>query len=83
MDETPFVALMDDDGPKRFVNLQQVVMLEAIDQGISLAMSDGSKITVAGRGAAQVFQLILDRSMAPDGTPLRDLIENNQDPDPN
>ena len=29
MDETPFIALMDDDGAKRFVNIRQIVMLEA------------------------------------------------------
>jgi hypothetical protein len=77
MDETPFIALMDDDGAKRFVNIRQIVMLEAIDQSISLAMSDGSRITVAGRGAAQVLKLIVSYSMAPDGTPLRGLIHNS------
>jgi hypothetical protein len=80
MDETPFIALMDDDGAKRFVNIRQIVMLEAIDHGISLAMSDGSKITVAGRGAAQVLKLIVNHSMAPDGTPLRGLIKDTDDP---
>jgi hypothetical protein len=79
MDETPFIALMDDDGAKRFVNIHQIVMLEAIDSGISLAMADGSKITVAGRGAAQVLKLIVNHSMAPDGTPLRGLINGSEE----
>ena len=78
MDQTPFIALLDEDGAKRFVNIRQIVMLEAIDQGISLAMSDGSRITVAGRGAAQVLKLIVSYSMAPDGTPLRGLINDSE-----
>jgi len=84
MEDPTFIALMDDDGDKRFVNLRHIVVLEAIDKGISLSLSDGSRVSVTGRGAVELFKFIAERSMAPDGTPLRDLLrEDSADEDLN
>ena len=40
MEDPLFVALMDDEGEKRFINLRHIVVLEAVDKGIALTMSD-------------------------------------------
>jgi hypothetical protein len=78
MTEGPtFVALLDDEGGRRFVNLDHIVLLEAGQTGISLGLSDGSKVTVTGRGAVELFKFIAERSIAPDGTPLRGLLNEN------
>jgi hypothetical protein len=76
--QTPtFVALMDEEGGKRFVNLQHIVILEAQEKGISLGLSDGSRVSVTGRGAVELFKFIAERSIAPDGTPLAGLLNDD------
>ena len=78
MTEGPtFVALLDEEGGKRFVNLAHIVVLEAGQTGISLGLSDGSKVSVTGRGAVELFKFIAEHSVAPDGTPLRGLLNEN------
>lgn len=81
MEDPIFVALLDDEGEKRFVNLSHIVVLEAVDKGISLVLSDGSRVSVTGRGAVELFKFIAQRSIAPDGTPLRDLLTEDNGPD--
>jgi hypothetical protein len=83
MEDPLFVALMDDEGEKRFINLRHIVVLEAVDKGIALTMSDGSRISVTGRGAVELFKLVAQSSIAPDGTPLRDLLAENGSETPN
>ena len=75
--EPTFVALIDDEGGKRFINLNHIVILEAVEKGISLGLSDGSKVSVTGRGAVELFKYIAERSIAPDGTPLRGLLSDS------
>ena len=77
MEHPTFVALMDDEGGKRFVNLNHIVVLEAKDKGISLGLSDGSRVSVTGRGAVELFKFIAERSIAPDGTPLAGLLSES------
>ena len=81
MEDPTFIALLDEDGEKRFVNLNHIVVLEAVDKGISLVLSDGSRISVTGRGAVELFKFIAQRSIAPDGTPLRDLLTEDDNSD--
>jgi hypothetical protein len=78
MEHPVFVALMEDEGGKRFVNLHHIVVLEAKDKGISLGLSDGSRVSVTGRGAVELFKFIAERSIAPDGTPLAGLLNENE-----
>ena len=78
MEDPLFVALMDEDGDRRFVNVREIVLLEMKDQGISLSLTDGSRVSVTGRGAVELFKFIASRSMAPDGTPLRELLQDDE-----
>ena len=78
MDHPTFVALMDEEGGKRFVNLAHIVVLEAKEKGISLGLSDGSHVSVTGRGAVELFKFIAERSIAPDGTPLAGLLNEGE-----
>ena len=78
MEDPAFVALMDEDGGRRFVNIRHIVLLEMKDQGISLSLTDGSRVSVTGRGAVELFKFIAARSVAPDGTPLRDLLQEGE-----
>jgi len=80
MEDPTFVALMDDGGEKRFINLRHIAVLEAVDKGIALTMSDGSRISVTGRGAVELFKLVAQLSIAPDGTPLRELLSEEGPP---
>lgn len=83
MEDPVFVALLEDEGEKRFINLRHIVLLEAVDKGIALTMSDGSRVSVTGRGAVELFKLVAQRSIAPDGTPLRDLLDEGGSDAPN
>lgn len=74
MEDPIFIALLDEEGEKRFVNLSHIAVLEAVDKGISLVLSDGSRVSVTGRGAVELFKFIAQRSIAPDGTPLKNLL---------
>jgi hypothetical protein len=76
MEDPTFVAFIEEGGEKRFVNLRHIILLEATERGISLGLSDGSKVNVTGRGAVEIFKFIAERSMAPDGTPLRGLLND-------
>ena len=78
MEYPTFIALMDEEGGKRFVNLHHIVVLEAREKGISLGLSDGSRVSVTGRGAVELFKFIAERSIAPDGTPLAGLLSENE-----
>lgn len=78
MNDVVFVALLDDEGAKRFVNLRHIIVLEMIEHGIALGLSDGSRVSVTGRGAVELFKFIAERSIAPDGTPLRGLLNSDE-----
>jgi hypothetical protein len=77
MEDPTFVAFIEEGGEKRFVNLRHIILLEANERGVSLSLSDGSKVSVTGRGALEIFKFIAERSMAPDGTPLRGLLNDD------
>ena len=81
LEDPMFVAFIEEGGEKRFVNLRHIVLLEATERGITLGLSDGSRVNVTGRGAVEIFKFIAERSMAPDGTPLKGLLNNDGNED--
>lgn len=78
LDDPTFVALIDDDGGRRFINIRQIVLMEPADRGIALSLADGSRVTITGRAAVELFRYIATRSMAPDGTLLRGLLDDDE-----
>lgn len=74
MSDYDYLALIDDNGAQRFLNLLQIVWAEIHTDRVELHMSDGLCFTISGKGAAALTKLLAVRSISPDGSSVASFI---------
>jgi hypothetical protein len=78
MEHPTFVALMDDEAVSDSSIFITSLCLRRRTKASRSGLADGSRVSVTGRGAVELFKFIAERSIAPDGHAARRPVERER-----